>query len=481
MSIKKKAIDGFRWSLIDNLSRQAITFIIGIILARILSPREFGLIGMTTIFIAVSNTFLDGGFGAALIRKKECNQDDYSTVFFYNLIVSVISYLLIVIFAGNISDFFKEPQLKTIIQVLGAVLIIDAFAMIQQTILIKRIDFKLQTRISVISNVVSGVIGVILAYSGFGVWSLVFKRLAGSLLSAIFLWIWNKWIPSLVFSIKSFKEMFSFGSKLLLSKLIQTVYRNIYLLIIGKYFSAKDLGYYTRADQFSTLPIGSFTIVIERVTYPVLSTIHDDVQQMKSAYKRLIKSTALISFMMMLGLAVVSKPLILTLIGEKWLSSVAYLQLLCLVGMFYPLHALNLNILNVLGRSDLYLRLGIIKKILAVPIIIMGIYFGIKIMILGMLVISFFAYYINSYWSGKFINYSILEQARDIFPSFLLASFTAATVYFIGILIDLKMGLLLGVQILSGIFIFISLSELMKFKDYRYLKKIILDKLYEKG
>jgi O-antigen/teichoic acid export membrane protein len=289
--------------------------------------------------------------------------------------------------------------------------------------------------------------------------------------------MWAKWKPSLIFSIESFKELFSFGNKLLISGLIDTAYRNIYYLIIGKYFSVVELGYYTRADQFQALPSQQLTGVFGRVSFPILSTIQDDLEKLRAAYRQIIKSTMFITFVLMLGMAAIAKPMIVTLIGEQWLPVVIYLQMLCFVGMFYPLHALNLNMLKVQGRSDLFLRLEIIKKVLAVPVIIIGILYGIKIMILGMLINTIFAYFINSFWSGKFIGYSSFEQVKDIFPSFLLAFTVAVIVFIFGNIIDLPNIWILVTQITVGAVSTIILAETFKLNSYLYLKEIIINKL----
>ena len=479
MSLKEKTVNGLFWSLIDNFANLGVQFVVGIILARILSPEEFGLIGMLTIFIAVSQSFIDSGFSSALIRKKDCTQNDYSTVFFFNLAVSLACYILLFIFSGAISSFFKEPQLKYLIQVLGVGLVLNSFGIIQRTILTKNINFKTQTKVSLVSSIGSGVIAITMAYQGFGVWSLVALTLIRYALTSLFLWIWTKWMPSFIFCKKSFAELFGFGSKLLASGLIDTIYRNSYYLIIGKFFSAAELGYYTRADQFQSMPSSNLNGIIGRVSYPMLSSIQDDIPRLKEAYIRVIRSTMLLTFILMLGMAAVAKPMILTLIGEKWSPAVVYLQLLCLVGMFYPLHAINLNMLNVQGRSDLFLRLEIIKKILALPTIALGIFFGIKIMIMGMMVNTIIAYYLNSYWSGKMIGYSFLQQVKDVFPSFLLALVVNGLVFSLNYLNITPPLLLLSLQIIAGGLATILICEFLKFNDYIYLKSILLQKLFK--
>lgn len=477
MSLKHQTINGLIWSFIDTMAGQGISFFIGIILARLLSPREFGLIGMIVVFIAVSESFINSGFSNALIRKKNCTNIDYSTVFFFNLTVGVIIFITLYIFAPSISSFFKEPELLAIIRTLGIVIIIDSLTLIQRTILTKRINFKLQAKISLIASIGSGTIAVIMAYHGMGVWSLVAQRIIKQGLNSLLLWLWNKWKPLLVFSFASFKELFGFGSKLLISGLIDTIYRNIYYLIIGKYFAAEELGYYTKADEFQKLPSQNLNGIISRVTYPILSTLQDDIPRLKNNYQKLIRSVMFITFILMLGMAAIAEPLINTLIGAKWEPAIIYLQLLCFVGMMYPLHALNLNMLQVQGRSDLFLKLEIIKKIIAIPVIIIGIIFGIKAMIAGMMFNTLIAYYLNSYWSGVKIGYSFKQQIRDIIPSFILALSMAIPVYILGLFLTCSYPAKLIIQItLGALFIFV-FCELTKFKDYIFAKELLLDKI----
>lgn len=479
-SLKKKTVSGLLWSFIDNFSKLGLTFVIGIILARLLTPREFGLIGMTTIFITVAQSLVDSGFTQALIRKKDCTQADFSTVFYFNLLISLLLYAVLYFSAGAISRFFYEQQLQLIVQVIGLGIIINAFTIVQRARLTKAINFKLQTKISIIASIVSGFIGITMAYKGFGVWSLVCRTLLSFAITSILLWLWNKWIPSFTFSKNSFKELFSFGYKLIISGLIQTAYKNIYLLIIGKYFSAADLGFYTRAEQFKNLPAQNITGIIQRVSYPVLSEIQNDIPRLRKAYQKIIKSTMLITFVSMMILAAIAKPLVLALIGEKWLPSVIYLQLLSAVGLFYPLSAINLNMLNVQGKSDIFLRLEIIKKILAIPVIGIGIFLGIQAMIWGMIFNSIIAYFLNSSYSGKYIGYSSLQQLKDILPSFILALFIGVIVYMIGSFLDLPNYLILIIQLIAGAGFFFVLTELFKMQDYLFVKEIFLDKVLKR-
>lgn len=481
MSLKQKTISGLFWSFIDNVVSLGISFIIGVILARILSPKEFGLVGMLAIFIAISQSFIDSGFSQALIRKQNCTQRDYSTIFYFNILVSLIFYFLLHVFSKSIGSFFQEPILTDIIRVLGLGLIINSFSQIHSTLIAKRIDFKLQAKISLISSLFSGILSIYLAINGYGVWSLVVLTLSRQTISSILLWYWNRWKPDWCFSLISFKELFSFGSKLLISGLIDTIYRNIFYVIIGKFYSSIELGYYTRADQFQALPSANLIGIIGRVSYPVLSSIQNDIPRLREAYKKTIKSTMLVAFVLMLGMAAVAKPMIIMLLGEKWSPSIIYLQMLCIVGMFYPLHALNLNMLQVQGRSDLFLRLEIIKKILAIPVIIVGIFLSIKAMIVGMIVSTFISYYINSFWSGRYIGYSFIAQIKDIFPSFLLAITMSFIVYIEGLIFSLPNSTLLVIQLLTGIIITFGLCELLSIKDYLYIRDIIKAKIFQKN
>jgi O-antigen/teichoic acid export membrane protein len=477
MSLKQKTVDGLMWSFIDTAIGQGIQFIVSIVLARLLIPREFGLIGMILIFIALSEAFVNSGFSSALIRKKNCSQTDYSTVFVFNLVAGVVFFIALFFAAPFISNFFNEPQLKPIVQVLGLVLIVDSLTLIQRTILTRQIDFKLQARVSFIASAGSGIVAIYMAWQGMGVWSLVAQRISRQTINTVFLLFWTKWKPSLHFSFKSFKELFGFGSKLLISNLIDTFYNNVYYLLIGKYFSAQQLGFYTRADEFNRLPSYNLSAIIQRVSYPVLCSIQDDPVKLVHSYRRFIRSSMFISFNIMMLMAAMAEPLIITLIGEKWRESVSYFQLLCFTGMFYPLHVLNLNIIQVKGRSDLFLKLEIIKKILAVPTIILGVAFGIKAMIAGMMVNTLIDFYLNNSNSRQMIGYSFKQQIRDILPSFSMALIIALAVYSIGAVLSTGYGATLAIQSIFGLALIVVISEFTRLSDYIFLKETVREKM----
>lgn len=476
MNLKQKSLQGLSWSFVDNSINQLITFLVGLVLARLINPSEFGIVGLITIFIAISTSFADSGFGSALIRKTDCTPTDYSTVFYFNLMVSGFAYLILYLGAPAIASFFDEPRLTPITRISSLTIVAGAVGTIQRVLLTKDINFKTQAKITTISSVLAGVIAIALAYKGMGVWSLVWRNVIGSVLNSLLLWLQGKWRPLLVFSKKSFNELFGFGSKLLISGLIDTLYRNIYYPIIGKCFSSATLGFYSRAETFSHLFSNTLTANIQRVSYPILASIQDDMKQLKAGYRKIIKSTMLVTFTLMLGLAAVAKPLIIVLIGEKWLPCVPYLQLMCFSSMLYPLHAINLNAINVRGRSDLFLKLEIIKKSISVPLIFVGIYFGVEALLIGRIITSVISYFLNSYYSATLINYPTKEQLADILPLLLIASCVSLLVWGITFC-PLKNWFILFLQISAGMVLTIGAYELIRHPNYKELKQIILDTL----
>lgn len=472
-SLKNKTIKGASWSFIDSISSQGVTFLVSLVLARLLTPDEYGLIGIISIFIAVFNSIVDSGFSNALIRKNDARDIDYNTVFLTNLIISILLFFVLFLSAPAISHFFNQPQLIPLLRVMGAIVIINAFAIIQRTILVKKVDFKTQTKVSLISSIASGVIGIGMAVRGCGVWSLVGQHISRQFLNSAFLWIFSKWYPKLQFSFKSFKELFSFGWKLLVSGLIDTVWREIYQVVIGKCYSPATLGQYTRAQQFANICSSNLNSVVQRVSYPVLSSVQDDKERLKGGYKRIIKVTMLVTFTLMLGMSAVAKPMILTMVGEQWLPCVPFLQIICFQMMLYPLHSLNLNMLQVQGRSDLFLKLEIIKKIIAIGPLLLGIFVNIYWMLGGSVVTGFIAYYLNAYYSGPFLNYSIKEQVKDILPGFGVAVAMAVPVFAMSF-IPLNPFILLPSQITVGAVITISICEVTKLPEYLEIKGIVI-------
>ncbi|MDR3258492.1 MAG: lipopolysaccharide biosynthesis protein [Fusobacteriaceae bacterium] len=475
-NLKQKTIHGLTWSFIDNFANQGVTFLVGIVLARLIEPAEFGILGMISIFTAIAVSFVDSGFSSALIQKKDCTEIDYSTAFYFNLFVSISAYCILFFAAPFIARFFEEPRLVNIIKISCLSLIINAIALVQRVLLSKNINFKAQAKISVSSSIIAGVIAIILAYQGMGVWSLVWRGVVVAVFTCLFLWLRSNWRPIWLFSMKSFKELFGFGSKLLLAKLISTIYDNIYYPIIGKYFSPATLGFYTRAEAYSGLFSSMLSTNITRVSYPILASIQDNMVQLKRSYRKILKSTMLLTFTMMLGLAAVAKPLVIILIGEKWLPCVPYLQLLCLSMMFYPLHLINLNIITVKGRSDLCLKLEIAKKIIAVPLIFIAILWGVEALLIGNIVISIISYFLNSYYSADLVNYPAKEQLADVLPLLLVAACVSSVVFSIT-LFHFNDWFTLILQIITGAILTIGTYEKLKNSDYLEMKKTVTDNI----
>jgi len=475
-ALEEKTSKGVRWSFADNVITQGITFLVGIVLARLLSPEDYGLIGIITIFIAISNSIVDSGFSSALIRKKDADGTDYNTVFYTNLGFSAILFIILFLGGPLIADFFGRVELVSLTRVMGAVIVINAFGLIQRTILTKSVDFKRQTKISFAASVVSGLVGIAMAFLGCGVWSLVWQQISRQLLNTVLLWVYNSWHPSCSFSFSSFKSLFGFGWKLLVSGLIDTIWNQIFQIVIGKCYSPQSLGQYTRAQQFSNLFSSNLTSVVQRVSYPVLSSIQNERERLKDAYKRIIRVTMLVTFPCMIGLAVVSKSLVFVLIGDQWGACATMLPLICFCMVLYPLHAINLNMLMVNGRSDLFLKLEIIKKVIAAGPILLGIFVGIYWMLAGSIVIGVIAFFLNSHYSGQMIGYSSMDQVRDLLPSFSISMFMGICVYLVSF-VPVSDYVILPMQIIMGGLIFVGLCRLFRLPEYSDMKQLVVESI----
>jgi len=471
-SLKDKTVTGTVWSGIDNVVQFGVTFLVSIVLARLLSPDDYGLIGIVGIFTAICQTLINAGFASALIRKKDTSDDDYNTAFIVNLGLSLFLYIIIFLCSPWIAEFFKRQELTGLVRVSSLGIIIGALAIVQQTRLTKRIDFKTQTKITLIASVTSGVVGIIMALMKCGVWSLVAQQLSSNMLRTILLWIYNKWLPRLSFSSTSFHELFGYGWKMMLSGLLDTVWKELYQVIVGRFYTPATLGQYTRAKQFSTLFSSNLTTVIQRVTFPVLSNIQDEKERMVSAYRRIIKVTMFITATSMFLLGAISEPLIYCLIGPKWHEAALYLPLICISGSIYPLHAINLNMLQVQGRSDLFLGLEVVKKIIGLLPLYVCIAYGIMPMLYVNVVTGIICFFLNSYYSGKFIGYSSWMQIKDISTSYGLAIIMALSVYFLKYL-PLSNWLILPIQICVGLLVGLFFCKTARLEEYTELKTMI--------
>ena len=475
-SLKDKTVKGVAWSGIDNVAQFGVSFLVSIVLARLLSPDDYGLIGIISIFTAVCTTLVNGGFTTALIRKKNATDDDYNTSFIVNLGMSLLLYTLIYICSPYIADFFNRIELIALTRVASLGIIVGALALVQQTRLTKRIDFKTQTKITITASLVSGMVGISMALLNYGVWALVAQHLSSQIFRTALLWIVNKWIPKLRFSITSFHDLFGFGWKMMLSSVLDTLWKELYQVIVGKFYSPATLGQYTRSKQFATLFSGNLTSVVQRVTYPVLSNIQDDKDRMVSAYRKIIKITMFVTAISILFLGAVSEPFIYCLIGPKWHEAAIYLPLICIPSSLYPLHAINLNMLQVQGRSDLFLGLEIIKKIINLLPLFVGAFVGILPMLYVNIVTGIVSFFLNSYYSGKFLGYSSWMQIKDIFPSYAIAFLVGIFVFFLKYL-PLSYWVIFPMQIVVGIALLLVVCEIAKTPEYLELKKMALKAL----
>lgn len=436
--LKDKAISGVKWNAIGRFSTQGVNFVIGLILARLLSPSDYGVVGMVGIFFAIAQTFIDSGFGSALIRKNDCTDTDYSTAFYFNILVGLVCCILLCVASPFIADFFNTPILKDLIKVMSLNMLIGSFAIVHGTKLTHAVDFKSQSIVNLLTAILSGSMGIFMAYKGFGVWSLVFQQLIATILRVLFLYIATKWVPKREFSKDSFKYLFNFGSKILTASLLHTIYANMTTMIIGKFYSAKDLGYYSRGESLATYPSTNITGILQSVTYPVLSKIQDDDERLISAYRKLISMTSMVIFFGMFLLAALAKPLIVTLLTDKWLDAVIYLQVFCFAYMFDHICALNLNILYVKGYSNLVLKLEIIKKTISISMILAAVPFGVLVICMARALYTQIAVVINTFYMGELFDLGYFKQVNDfikyliysalsVFPSYILTYTTLSS------------------------------------------------------
>lgn len=472
-SIKNKTVSGVSWSAADVFLSQGVTFLVGLVLARLLTPSEYGLIGICTIFIVIFNGIIDSGFSAALIRKKDATKDDYNTMFIVNMVLSLLMYAVMFFGAPLIARFFERPELVELVRVMGIVLIFQALSIVQYTVLSKRLDFKTKTKASLIAAVSSGAIGISCAFAGMGVWSLVAQQLSRYSIYTICLWFFNKWWPSIRFSTSSFHYMWGFGWKMMLSGLLDHIWKELYQVVVGKFYSPATLGQYSKSKEFGHIFSTNITSIIQRVSYPALAELQDDTTRMVAAYRKLIKTTMFITVVCMLTLGAVAEPLIYCLIGPQWHQAATFLPIISISLSLYPLHAINLNMLKVQGRSDIFLILEIVKKIIAIGPLCLGIFVDIYWMLLGSVVTGIIAYFLNSYYTGKRLNYSSWRQIKDVAPSYVLGLLIAVSVYFFKYL-PISNFIILPIQLVVGAGVFFLVCEKTQREEYVEVKSIVL-------
>ena len=414
--LKGTAAKGLIWSAIERIGAQGIQLVFGIAITRILFPADYGLIGMILIFVAIGQTIVDSGFGSALIWKSNSNEVDYSTVFYFNITVSLILYLIFFFLAPVIATFYDEPRLVSLIRVICLNFLIISFSLIQQVDLQRKVDFKLLAVINILGSLIAGIAALFMAFKGFGAWAIVMQMLIKSFITSLLLWIFNTWRPVFVFSIGALRQLFGYGSNLMAAGLLNTIFRNIYFNIIGKLFPVTSLGYYTRSVQLNDFPVITIGQIFNRVVFPVFSTIKDDDERLKNAFRKSLRTMVFVTFPVLIGLIAVADQLIEVLLTAKWLPASDYFKLLCLVGLFYPFQVLNNEILKTKGKSGWVLRLEVITKIVLVINILVTWRWGIAAIIIGQIVSAFIACVVGFLYVRKLVGYTLYEHFNDIFP-----------------------------------------------------------------
>ena len=475
-SLKDKTVKGTFWSAADAFLGQGVMFVVGIVLARLLSPEEYGLIGIVLIFTSVMSGIVDSGFSNSLIRKLEVTDDDYNTLFVFNLAVSILLFLLLFAGAPWIAWFFECPQLVALVRVMGLLLIIQALSIVQMTILSRKIDFKTKTKASFISAISSGMVGICMAFMGYGVWSLVGQQLSRQFVYSGCLWTFNRWRPKWRFNKESLRYMWGFGWKLLVSGLIDKIWADLKKIVVSKYYSPAMLGQFTKSGEYAKIFSSNFTSIIQRVTYPVLAQVQGDKTRMVNAYRRVIKTSMFITAVSMFALGAVSEPFIYCLIGPKWHIAATFLPLICIYRSMYPLQAINLNMLQVQGKTDIFLYLEIVKKTILLGPLFVGAFVGIYWMLICSILTSLIAFFLNSYYSGKDLGYSPWMQLKDVAPSYGVGLAVAVSVYFFKYL-PISYWIVLPVQVIVGIGAFFIVCEGTKIPEYLELKVVVSENM----
>lgn len=430
----KKTQKGLKWSAIERILTQGVQLGITLFLARLLGPSAFGLVGMLTVFIAIANVFVDSGFTSALIRKTDRSESDLVTAFYYNIVIAVLCYVVLYISAPAIAHFYQQTELQTLLRVMGLTVLINAFVLIPRVKLNVEMDFKTQAKISIISVLISGSTAIALAIYGFGVWSLATQSLVNAACTTVLFNVFSPWLPSRKISKQSFNYLFSYGSKLLFSGLLDVTYNNLYQIIIGKKFSPAVVGQYTQANQLASVPATTLTGIIQRVTFPLFSQLQNTPEKMERVYRLTLRMAAMVIFPIIVGLGLIAQPLLTSLLGPQWNEAGVLLSVLCLGFMLYPIHSINLNLLQVKGRSDLFLKLEVLKKIIGVVILLITIPFGVLAMCIGLSISSYLALILNTYYTAQLTRISQWQQCKDLTPIWLAVIMSSTLAYIVGLI-----------------------------------------------
>ena len=466
--IKNKTITNFMWRFAERCGAQLVTFVVSIVLARLLEPSVYGTIALVTVFTTILQVFVDSGLGTALIQKKNADDLDFSSVFYFNFGMCIILYLVMFISAPYIARFYNDSSLTSVIRFISLTIVISGVKGIQQAYVSKNMLFKRFFFSTLGGTLISAIIGIIMAYMGFGVWALAVQQLSNTAIDTLILWVTVKWRPSKRFSIERLKSLFSFGWKLLCSSLLDTLYNNVRSLIIGKMYSASDLAYYNQGEKFPKFIVSNVNTSIDSVLLPTMSSAQDDRNRVKNMTRRAIKTSTYVMAPLMMGLAFCAEPVIKIILTDKWLLCIPFLRIFCITYMFYPVHTANLNAINALGRSDLFLKLEIAKKIVGITLLFSTIWFGVMAMAYSLLVSCVLNQIINSWPNKKLLNYGYLEQLKDILPGILLALFMGICAYFVSFL-PISIYLILVIQVVLGATIYIGNSAILKLDAFEYL------------
>lgn len=474
MSFKNNVLAGAVWTYGQQFGTQVVQFGVSVILARLIAPSDFGLIGMIAIFIGLGNALFEGGLTNSLIRSSSLNDADYSTVFIFNIFTSIFVYIIIYLIAPIIADFYNQSILRNIIRIYSLSFIINSFGAVHNTLLVKEMKFKKIALIALPSLVIYSITAIYMASNDFGVWSLVFSFLLSSLISTISLWYFTKWKPKLIFDRKKFKLHFKYGNKLMLSSILDILFTNIYQIVIGKIYSPTLLGYYTRANTLMMLPVVNISTTLNKVAFPAFSQMQNDEGLLRSAYKRIMLLVIYLTTPILTIMIVLANPLIEFLLTEKWLPIVPIFQILCITGVFYPLHVYNLLILQVKGKSNLFLYLELIKKILTVLILVISIQQGFYGLLWGQVLLSILYLFINTHFAGKYLNYTMFQQLKDLLPLFVISIVMGIVIYFTNNVLSSFSNLsilVLGTSI--GVIFYIIVSAILKLSTFQETIKII--------
>lgn len=475
--LKEKTVIGIIWSFVEQLLKRGVSILVTLLLARFLVPEDFGLLAMMTVFIAIAAALMDSGINQAVIRKQDPNESYFSTAFYTNIGLGIVAYILLFIASPYIAGYYDESRLTLLLRVAGIVVIINSFKVIQVSMLSRALNFKAQMKASLPAAIISGIVAVVLAYQGFGIWALIAQTLLSALIAVVIYWWIQPWRPVFAFELSSLKEMYGFGYKLFLSGLLNTVAKNIYVLVIAKIFSTAEAGLFFFASRIKDMVITQLVTSVQQVTYPALSKLQDDDKRLKESYRQVLQTITFILFPAMLMLAALAEPIFELLFPERWLPAVPYLQLMSIVGILTPLHAINLNVLKVKGRSDLFLGLEVIKKLTLAAVLFISYRYGVIGILIGRGIQSVIVYVPNAYFSSTLINYKINEQIRDVAPNLVLATAVSLVVYTLTETISLPPIVSVALNGLVGLFLYILVAKIVNLQAYKLAEEMIKKKL----